>query len=98
MKVDMEFLKKCADSLNKINNLESEKRNLLSAKSNLDRFEENWVEMKCGNGTIAQKIILTKTLKGRQNTIEEKKVDVFLEFVNEMINVIDIEIERLKEV
>ncbi len=43
-------------------------------------------------------MILTKNLKGRQNTIQEKKVDVFLNFVDEMIKVIDNEIERLKEV
>ena len=98
MKVDMEFLKKCNDSLDKINDLESEKRALLNAKANLDEFNENWVQFKCGNGSIAPQMILTKTLKGRQNTIQEKKVNVFLEFVNEMIKVIDIEIERLKEV
>lgn len=98
MKVDMEFLKKCNDSLDKINDLESEKRVLLNAKANLDGFDENWVQFKCGNGIIAPQMILTKNLKGRQNTIQEKKVDVFLNFVDEMIKVIDNEIERLKEV
>lgn len=98
MKVDMEFLKKCNDSLEKINDLESEKNALLNAKANLDGFDENWVQFKCGNGIIAPQMILTKNLKGRQNTIQEKKVDVFLNFVDEMIKVIDNEIERLKEV
>lgn len=98
MKVDMEFLKKCNDSLNKINELENEKRALLNSKENIDRFDENWLQFKCGNGSISPQIILTKSLKGRQNTIQEKKVDVFLNFINKMIEVIDNEIERLKEV
>ena len=78
--------------------MESEKRDLLNAKANLDWFDNNWVQFKCGNGSIAIQMILTKNLKGRQNTIQEKKVDVFLNFVDEMIKVIDNEIERLKEV
>ncbi len=41
MKVDMEFLKKCNDSLDKINDLESEKRDLLNAKANLGWFDNN---------------------------------------------------------
>ena len=97
MKVDLEFLKKCAANNKRIMQLLEENNDLEKSASNNDAFDAAWIVFKFGNGVINYNFVYQTNLKNITPS-EKKKRELINNFIKKWKKINIEEINQLKEV